>query len=163
MAWVPAGSLQFSSSSEKWNQLWYIHPVECHSIPLLIHAITWTNLQRSRLSGRRQMVTCCVIPFIWHSFFIFIYFFGCTMWLVGSYFPDQGLNPDAQQWKHWVLTTGLPENSPYGILEMTKITETQNTWVDVSSWGGNEGSRCSHRRAAWGSLWWGKHSVSWLL
>ena len=31
--------------------------------------------------------------------------------LVGSWFPDQGLNPGPQQWKHRVLTTGPPGNS----------------------------------------------------
>ena len=34
-----------------------------------------------------------------------------TEQLVGSYFPDQGLNPCSLKWKHGVLTTGLPGNS----------------------------------------------------
>ena len=43
--------------------------------------------------------------------FYFILFFGHATWLVGSSFPDQGLNPGLQQWKLGVLTTGLPGNS----------------------------------------------------
>ena len=31
--------------------------------------------------------------------------FGHMLQLVGSFFPDQGLNPCPQQWKHRVLTT----------------------------------------------------------
>ena len=34
--------------------------------------------------------------------------FGQAMWHVGSYFPDQGLNPCPLQWRSRVLTTGLP-------------------------------------------------------
>ena len=30
------------------------------------------------------------------------------LWLSGSQFPNQGLNPDPQQWKQGVLITGLP-------------------------------------------------------
>ena len=36
---------------------------------------------------------------------------GRTMWLAGSQFPNQGLNPCSLQWKHRVLTTGPPRNS----------------------------------------------------
>ena len=39
-------------------------------------------------------------------------FVGCTAWLVGSYCPDLGWNPGPWQWKHQVLTTGPPGNSP---------------------------------------------------
>ena len=37
-----------------------------------------------------------------------ILFFGgcCAAWLIGSYFPGQGSNPDPLQWKWGVLTTG---------------------------------------------------------
>ena len=35
-----------------------------------------------------------------------IFFFACTMQLVGSYFLNLGLNPGPLQWKHRVLTTG---------------------------------------------------------
>ena len=38
--------------------------------------------------------------------------FGCTVRLVGSLFPYQGLNPDPQQWKCGVLTIGPPGSSP---------------------------------------------------
>ena len=36
---------------------------------------------------------------------------GRTFWHVGSSFSNQGLNPSSLQWKHRVLTTGLPGNS----------------------------------------------------
>ena len=42
-----------------------------------------------------------------------IYSFGNFFWLhlTGFYFPHQGWYPGSQQWKHRVLTTGLPGNS----------------------------------------------------
>ena len=43
------------------------------------------------------------------SFFKFIYFDFST-WLLRSWFPNQGLNLDAWQWKLGVLTTGQPGN-----------------------------------------------------
>ena len=46
-------------------------------------------------------------------YIIFFFHFGCTAWLAGSYFPDQGLNPGPCQWKRQVLTTGPPGNSQY--------------------------------------------------
>ena len=42
--------------------------------------------------------------------FVFFFFFCCTTQLVGSWFPNQGLNPCPQQWKCGVITTGLPEH-----------------------------------------------------
>ena len=33
------------------------------------------------------------------------------MWLAGSQFPDQGMNPHPWRWEHRVLTTEPPENS----------------------------------------------------
>ena len=42
---------------------------------------------------------------------IFFFFPGCSAWFVGTWLPEQGLNPGPQQWKQWVLTTGLPGNS----------------------------------------------------
>ena len=38
------------------------------------------------------------------------------MLLAGSWFPNQGLNLGSLQWKHGVLTTGLPGNSQLMIL-----------------------------------------------
>ena len=38
--------------------------------------------------------------------------FGCTVRLVGSLFPYQGLNPYPQQWKCGVRTIGPPGSSP---------------------------------------------------
>ena len=39
------------------------------------------------------------------------YFFGRAARIAGSQFPSRGLNPCPLQWKHRVLTTGLPGNS----------------------------------------------------
>ena len=44
-------------------------------------------------------------------FKIFIYLFILALWLVGSYFPDQGSNPGPGSEHARVLTTGLPGNS----------------------------------------------------
>ena len=41
---------------------------------------------------------------------------GHVTWLVGSSFPDQGLNPGPLQWKCRVLTTGPLENSINNII-----------------------------------------------
>ena len=38
--------------------------------------------------------------------------FGHVTWHVGSYFPNQGLNPHPLPWKHGVLATGLPRKPP---------------------------------------------------
>lgn len=46
------------------HKLGYIHPMECYSTPVLTHEATRTDLQKIMLSGERQKVTCCVIPFI---------------------------------------------------------------------------------------------------
>ena len=37
--------------------------------------------------------------------------FGCALWHVGPYFPNQGLNLHPVHWKHRVLTTGPPGKS----------------------------------------------------
>ena len=37
-------------------------------------------------------------------------FFGHVVWLTRSQFHKKGLNPGPQEWKHGILTTGLPEN-----------------------------------------------------
>ena len=47
----------------------------------------------------------------------FLFFFGCTVWHVGSYFPDQGLNPRPLHWKHGVLTTGPPGKSQTPLIQ----------------------------------------------
>ena len=44
-------------------------------------------------------------------FKIFYLSFGHATWLAGSLFSAQGSNLGSQQWKHGVLTTGLPGNS----------------------------------------------------
>ena len=42
---------------------------------------------------------------------LLLLFFGCAAQLMGSQFPNQGSNLIPQQWKHRVLTTGLPGKS----------------------------------------------------
>ena len=39
-------------------------------------------------------------------------FCGHATWLIGFQFPNQELNPGAQQWKCGILTTGPPGNTP---------------------------------------------------
>ena len=41
-------------------------------------------------------------------FCLFVFISGCTMWHMGSQFPDQGLNLCPLHWEHGVLPTGLP-------------------------------------------------------
>ena len=51
------------------------------------------------------------------------FFFGCAAQLAGSQFPHQGSNPCPLQWKHGVLTTGPPGNSPFlGNLDTESIS-----------------------------------------
>ena len=56
---------------------------------------------------RSNAVAFIIVVFV----FVFVFFFGHAMPLVGSYFPDQGLNPGPWQWKCWLLTTGPTGNS----------------------------------------------------
>ena len=42
---------------------------------------------------------------------LFILFFDCTTWHVGSWFLDQGSNPRPLYWKLGVLTIGQPGKS----------------------------------------------------
>ena len=41
----------------------------------------------------------------------FFFFPGHSAWLVGFYFPDQGLNPGSQQWEPGILTPVPPWSS----------------------------------------------------
>lgn len=66
---------------------------------------------------------CLWLRFISNSMFLRVFssstlslkhfklYFGHTIWLAGSQFPNQGLNVCPQHWKHGVLTTGPPGNS----------------------------------------------------
>ena len=45
---------------------------------------------------------------------------GNVTQLVGSYFPNQELNPDPWQWKHRVLTTG-PQVAAFAPLEKLEV------------------------------------------
>ena len=49
--------------------------------------------------------------YIYIYIYIFFFFFGHAMQLAGSQFPSQDLNLGPRQWKHRVLTTGLPGKS----------------------------------------------------
>ena len=51
-------------------------------------------------------------------FWVF-FFFGCTVWLVGSYFSNQGLNLSPWLGKHRVLTTRSPGDSHISALDTT--------------------------------------------
>ena len=70
---------------------------------LLVYVL-WAELRLLWLQ-EQQVIQDWVIG---ESHFFFFFFFGCAAWLVGSYFPDQGLSPRPLQ---WVLTTGPPGKS----------------------------------------------------
>ena len=55
--------------------------------------------------------TLAVFAIVCHTIFVPT-FLGGAVWHVGSYFPDQGLNPHPLHWKRRVLTTGPPGKSP---------------------------------------------------
>ena len=61
---------------------------------------------------------------------LFFFFFGQAV--CGSQFPNQGLNPGPQQWKHQVLTTGLPGNSL-----SSRFLQKENFAFPDISWVGN--------------------------
>ena len=67
------------------------------------------------MSEGSHVHSCFVLSsLLWADKFSSCYFFffpGCSAWFVGTWLPEQGLNPGPQQWKQWVLTTGLPGNS----------------------------------------------------
>ena len=54
-------------------------------------------------------------------------FFGCAAW--GILAPGAGIEPGPQQWKRWVLTTGLPGNSLFHVIftgqESSEIGEVE--------------------------------------
>ena len=54
---------------------------------------------------------------------------------VGSYFPDQELNPGLLHWKHGVLTTGPPQGSPKALIFRVILGWLQNL---------GEGTEISH-------------------
>ena len=58
---------------------------------------------KERVMGDRVREASRVLKATVTSFF---FFFGRAAWHVGSWFPNQGLNPLPLQWKHGVLTTG---------------------------------------------------------
>ena len=58
------------------------------------------------------------------SFFFF--FFGHNPWHVGSQFPKKGSIPCALQWKHRVLTTGLPGKYCLGQIFLKQDRKSMN-------------------------------------
>ena len=74
------------------------------------------------------------VPKVIHCMFPFYFFPGwaaCWMQDLNSLTRDQTCA--ALKWKHGVLTTGLPENSLYSILEMRKLqdwrTDKSSPWI----------------------------------
>ena len=63
---------------------------------------------------------------------IFFLKFGHAARLVGSQFPDQGLNPGPRQWKCRVLTTGPPGNSPQILQMLTLGRQSRLSWSSSS-------------------------------
>ena len=76
------------------------------SVPELGHSVA---LAPANLSDLIQTLSLPVSLHTSHPDLLF--FFGCAMWYVGSYFPDQGLNPCPLHLKGRVLTTGPPGKS----------------------------------------------------
>ena len=67
-------------------------------------------------------------------------FLGGTTLRVGSYFPNQGLDPGPLRWKCRVLTTGPPGNSPRGLWVIQvqfwlKTTVSQEDGPSAHTWG----------------------------
>ena len=63
----------------------------------------------------------------------FFFFFGHAIHHVGSYFPDQGSNRCPVQWKHRLLTTGLPGNSQERIIFVRHLLCTNySTKINVN-------------------------------
>ena len=54
-------------------------------------------------------------------------FVGCTMWLLGSQFPHQGLNPGPWQGNREVLTNGPPGNSQLLLFFLTRNSNTTDS------------------------------------
>ena len=93
--------------------------LEALSLSLLAYVIMASDQSRvcSSHSGGLSTVT--------HAFQLFyvcilgFFFFGCTVWLVGSYFSNQGLNLSPWLGKHRVLTTRSPGDSHISALDTT--------------------------------------------
>ena len=91
----------------------------------LLIQVTVLHLVCLRLEPTRKLrtspATATPLPFLFICLFK-----GHVRWLVGSYFPDQGLNPGSQWWKCWVLTTGLPRNPLQ--LPFNTVTSMESEW-----------------------------------
>ena len=66
----------------------------------------------------------CVVFFFKKNIFLFI--FLATSWHVGSYFPNQGLNPCPLLQKCGILTTWLPGNSLHCFLAESILSNSLN-------------------------------------
>ena len=87
----------------------YPHQWMISSPPLGLKEALYLSQAGFSLSGFCSHLFLCVLNFL-KNFKKFI--LGVqTTWRVGSYFPQQGLNPGPWLWKCRVLTSGPPENS----------------------------------------------------
>ena len=107
MVWLRKGGPQSCTSSE---------PVRKMGSSLQRKPVLFMS-EGSRI---HSPVLFSVLSLLWADKFssYFFFFSGCSAWFAGTCFPNQGLNPGPQQWEHWVLTTGLPGNSPSLLLEI---------------------------------------------
>ena len=62
-----------------------------------------------------------ISTYILFKILFLFYFWPDPAWLARSQFPDQGLNPGPQEWKHKILTTGPPGN-PLNLFFYSLIT-----------------------------------------
>lgn len=72
---------------------------------LVVH-ISWSTKELKDTCFCRNKCSMLLPLIFWITLESFCFCFGCAVQLLGSSFPDQGLNPGWQQWR--VLTAGLP-------------------------------------------------------
>ena len=86
-----------------------VGPTTARNPSILFYFTLLTPCSFQELSSKAWGLVVLGIP-------VFIYLhllLGCTSWLVGTQFPDQGLNHGLWQWKPVILTTGTPESSRF--------------------------------------------------
>ena len=82
-------------------------PTMARNPSILFYFTFFTPCSFQELSPKTWGLVLLEIP-------VFIYLdllLGCTSWLVGTQFPDQGLNRGSWQWKPVILSTGTPGSS----------------------------------------------------
>ena len=99
--------LKAGQAQSLWGRLGQVFKESLFSSHL--RALGYTLLFCSQFSNYCELTNS--LPF-------FFFFPGCSAWFARTWFPNQGLNPGPQQWEHWVLTTGLPGNSPSLLLKI---------------------------------------------